>query len=224
MSSSNDQTTLAVFNSTGKPVQVWITLAKGNDYMSKVENIPFVKHVDPNNSAQGHFELEAGKTVTYTSPPGFIFSGNVCFGSMPLNCIPDKSFKFQSGLNLAEFTLNISGGDETIDISGVYGTNAFIKWSIEGGGQWNAGRSHPNVTSFSNRVIGKNIGRIGVFPYGCTDCTNSEGFVPCGIIPSGAPNPIVCQSEPICNVQRNSTGRGGRATIIFNGFIEIEPA
>src|SRR6476660_6876737 len=80
------------------------------------------------------------------------------------------------GVNLGEFILNNAfqgaGAQETIDNSGVDGVNATIRFSMTGGGAWNAGPANSNITGFQNKGLRDNTGIAGVFPWGCTNCVN----------------------------------------------------
>lgn len=217
-----EQTKLAVFNNTKDKVKVYLTLGATEGCIQNVGDIPFITNVL--NDLQGWFDLLPNQTVEYTSPNGVGLNGNFSFNTPPLNC---PTSDFPSGINLAEFIINNSfqsgTPQETLDISGVAGTNAYIEFSMSGGGAWNANAENPNITKFSNSHIGNNKGRIGVYPYACTNCTSSVNPPSCSSLPVGAPNPITPQDSPICNVQRDASTMGGTVTITYNGDASAQP-
>ena len=86
---------------------------------------------------------------------------------------------------------------------------------MSGGGAWNAGATHPDISSIENATLYNNTGLIGVFPYGCDNCTSSDSPPSC----PGHPTYETPQSEPICNIQREATSNGGTVTVEFLGFI-----
>jgi hypothetical protein len=211
-------THLIVSNETAAPVQVWLTLGRVPGCVG-LDNIPFITNrVNPD---QGWFTLAPHDSQDYSVPPGQCISGNYTFGTPPQNC-PDRT-QWPNGINLAEFTINNSNqgpsAQETIDNSAVYGANARIRFNLSGGGPWNAGGSRPNITSFENRGLMENVNVIGVFPYGCDDCTNRMPPTVMCPGPNVPPFPGVCSAEHLCNVQRDAASGGGSVQIIFNGFI-----
>ena len=64
----------------------------------------------------------------------------------------------------------------------------------------------------SNDSMYKNTNRVGVMPYGCTNCINTDGKQPCQT-PSETPD-----SARVCNPTRASGEKGGQIIVIFNGF------
>lgn len=212
------QTTIIVYNRTQGPVTAWLTLGATPGCVASVDDVTFV--TTPVSTLQGWFVLKGGESVSYTSPPSVGFNGNITFGTPPMNC---PTSEYPDGVNIAEFIVNNgfqgSTAQETIDISAVSGVNALIGFQMTGGGAWSASSAYPNVTSFSNNAIGSNVGQVGVFPYGCDDCTSSVSPPRCATPPVHAPNPIVPQSEPICNVQRSAGDSGGSVTITFLGYV-----
>lgn len=211
-----NQTALQLTNGSSQDVQVYLTLGATSGCVQNVGDIPFVTNVV--NTLQGWFTLKQGDTVSYTPPSGSCINGNFAFGTPPINCPTDT---YPNGVNLAEFILNNDfqgpGAQETIDISAVAGVNAFIEFSMTGGGAWNAGSTEPNVTQFANKGLKENCGLVGVFPYGCDNCTERVAPPEC----AGPPPPPPygdCQSAPICNVQRDASNSGGTVTVTFKGF------
>jgi hypothetical protein len=210
------QTALHLSNGTDQDVQVWITLGLTPGCIQNVADLPW--GITKINNLQGWFILPKQFSAWYTPKPGVGFNGNLTFASPPLNC-PNDSFPY--GVNVAEFILNNSFQpgipQETIEISAVAGVNAFIQFSMTGGGKWNAGSNYPNVTEFANKGLYENVGQVGVYPYGCDVCTQSQAPPYC----PGPPTPPPyggCQSEPICNVQRDASTAGGTVTITFMGW------
>ncbi len=220
----SSQTTLVLKNATDQEVQVWLTLGDVDGCIRNVKQIPFVTNIGTCKDEkaqiclQGWFTLAGNDSVSYTPPEGVGLSGNFSFGHAPQACPPPEGFP--DGLNLAEFTLNVSPqvpeAQETIEISAVDGLNAFIKFSMTGGGVWNAGPTQPNVTEFFNKGLHGNSGQVGVYPYGCDKCTESVAPAPCPGVTR--PPHDECQKEAICNVQRPASEAGGTVLVTFNGF------
>lgn len=212
---SHKITTTIVKNFSKSTVTLWLTLGESPQFVSSVKSVsPQFKPVS-GSPRQGSMELGPNAQIQYTPPEDLGFNGNFCFGSMPTNCAPEE---FPTGINLAEFNLNeqSENGFEAIDISGVAGTNAYISFSMEEGGEWTAGPAGL-VSEFSNAPIGENVGRTGVYPYSCETCT-AVGEPVCSSPPKGAPNPPVPQKTAICNVQRPQVEMGGIVTISFKGY------
>lgn len=213
--SKTKKTTLMLCNETEDSVLVYITLGLGDKHY--IQNLMGVFGIKDKVS-QASIMLAPKQSISYTSKTRGI-SGNISFGSPPLNC-PDSLFS--NGINLFEFSLNNylrpidSTQQETIDISCVSGVNAIIKCELVGieENKWNAGTTEPNVTTFKNDSLYLNTGLVGVFPYGCDDCTSIASPPFCtGHSPYATP-----QSEKICNVQRNSRNSGGVVKILFLGY------
>ena len=211
-----ETTKVIIKNNAKEAVKVYLTLGAVVGAVNNVNNVPFITNVV--NDKQGWFMLNPNDSITYMTPNGMAFNGNLAFNTPPLNCVAPG---FPCGVNLAEFMLNngvLAGKQqETIDISGVAGTNALIEFSMEGGGTWNAGDTQPIVTSFKNSYIGKNKGLVGVYPYACDVCTASQNPPKCKSKPYGAPDQPTPQEHAICNVQRDASNSGGTVTISYNG-------
>ncbi|MEM6272651.1 MAG: hypothetical protein AAF998_24780 [Bacteroidota bacterium] len=209
-------TNIVLKNTTTEAVTVYLTLGS-NACNPAITHWSFIKKI---NDLQGSFSLGVSESKTFDAPDGNCLDGNFAFAVPPNNC-PGSDSKAPSGINLAEFALNITGDDaqESIDISNVYGCNSAISFAMAGGGAWNAGTLHPNITSFSNKGLGQNIGIIGVYPYGCPYCEQAGGFSPCNPPVDCAPDPIVQQDGAICQVQRSATQCGGTVTIHYNGSL-----
>lgn len=213
----SNTTILELKNDTDEAVQVYLTLGATPGCIQNVADIPFVTNaVHP---LQGWFTLAAGGLIAYAPPRGFGLNGNFAFGTPPINCPTDA---FPNGVNLAEFILDNAfqgaGAQETIDISAVAGVNAKLEFSMRGGGDWNAGPTEPKVIEFENKDLDDNCGQVGVFPYGCDNCTESVSPPQCDDSP--APPPYgSCQTAAICNVQREASSAGGIVLVKFKGFI-----
>ena len=212
------QTTLKITNCSGAEVKVYLTLGAVPGCVQDVNAIPLV--TDRVNALQGWFLLPNAATKAYTPPQGQGISGNFAFGSPPLNCPTNE---YRNGINLAEFMLNNSfqgaGAQETIDISCVAGANALIAFAMSGR-RVECWVSQPNVSQFANKPLNQNTGLVGVFPCGCDNCT-SRAKPPQPHCPRSPPPPAYeeCQSQPICNVQRDATNAGGDAEVIFQAFL-----
>lgn len=197
-------TNFVIKNNTEDTVTVFLTLsgqADKNKYVQTVNGIFGIK----DTGLVGAFYLAGGDSVSYQSLK--YFSGNIAFGAQPVNC-PDSLLK--TGINIFEFNLNEP--QESIDISTIAGVNCFMAVELIGGPEWAASPSYPDVRSFSNDSIYKNTDRVGVYPYGCTTCTDTTGKQACQN-PAEKPS-----SGPICNPTRAKDKRGGTVKLIFNGY------
>ena len=135
------------------------------------------------------------------------FSGNVSFGGQPINCF---TATWPTGVNPFEFNLN--NNQESIDISAMGGVNCLLSIDLVGGPRWEASPAYPDVRYVYNDSMWKNSGLLGVYPYGCPNCTNTEGKQPCQT-PNEQPN-----SKPICTPTRAAGVHGGRVVVRFNGY------
>ncbi len=207
---NSTQTTLKVKNSSTNDVEVWLTLGNVDGFVTDVNGIFGIAE----SGLQGSFTLKAGEELEYTSDKGL--SGNLSFGTAPINC---PTSTYANGVNIFEFCLNNSSQagtpQETIDISAVAGVHSLLKATLSGGGEWNAGTAHTGIASFENAALYSNTGLVGVFPYGCDNCTSSDAPPSC----PGHPAYETPQSEPICNIQRDATNSGGTVTVEFIDFI-----
>jgi hypothetical protein len=206
------RTELKLTNATGEPILVYVTLGVPPNCVNNVHMLPFVTKF--NNDLQGSFTLGANQSVSYTPPGNLGMNGNFSFGAPPNNCPPPE---FPKGITLAEFITNNGfqgpGAQETLDISCVDGCNAKVRFSCSGGGSWNAGPNRPNISHWENAGLYENIGRVGVFPYGCDNCNESKNAPSCTHAKG-------CQPEHMCNVQRDAESKsGGTITVTFLGMI-----
>ena len=164
----------------------------------------------------GNFLLPAHTTTIVTAPAGLGTNGNVTFGTPPLNCpCPD----WPEGVNLAEFIVNNGfqvNGQETVDISCVCGANAFIHIQLHAS-DWTANGGAIQVDKITNGTRYNNTGRVGVFPYGCDNCTSSDNPPTCV-----GQHPEYANRNPICTVQRPACGNdGGTVVIVFDGYTPV---
>jgi hypothetical protein len=202
-------TELTVVNGTKDSVLVYLTLSgyPANDtvHIKDVYGIFGIKQ----HGLVGSFYLAANDSATYRSKKWF--SGNVGFGSQPLNC---STKEWPTGVNPFEFNLN--NNQESIDISSIGGINCLLQVELIGGPEWQASPSYPDVRYFYNDSMYKNTGLIGVYPFGCTNCTDTAGKQPCQT-PSEQPN-----SKPICNPTRAAGVHGGTVRVKFIGYTNFE--
>lgn len=211
----NGNTEVCVVNATKDTVNVFLTLGSDTNYVTNVNGVFGITEV----GLKGYFTLLPNDTVSYQSPLNKGFNGNLSFGDYANNC-PDTTV-FPLGMNIFEFALNnnfngIPNAQETIDISCVSGVNCKIGCNFSQN-NWNAGDT-VGFTSIENSYLYDNVGRIGVFPFGCDSCTVIK-------------NPPICpnhkkfsqpQSKSICNVQRNATLKGGKLYVIYGGVLNGE--
>jgi hypothetical protein len=202
---SND-TEMRIVNNSKDSVLVYLTLGGGFDstYIQNVNGIFGCTQ----NGLVGSFWLPKNDSVYYT--PSLSFSGNVSFGTQPLNC-PDSIWK--KGVNIFEFNLNEP--QESIDISCMAGVNSILRCDLIGGANWLADTCL-NARLLQNDSMYKNSGRLGVYPYGCTDCTDTLGRQGCQQ-PTDSPN-----KYKICNPTRAKGQKGGVVRLSFNGYTDIE--
>ena len=206
-SANSAHTELMVVNATEMDsVLVYLTLSgyPTSDSSLYVQNVNNIFGI-PESGLKGSFYLNSGDTVTYTATK--MFSGNIGFGTPPINCPNDN---WSTGANIFEFSLNFP--QESCDIGCVTGVNSIISVKLVGGANWMASNYYPNVREMSNDSMYKNTNRVGVMPYGCTNCINTEGKQPCQT-PSETPD-----SVRICNPTRASGEKGGQIIVSFNGF------
>ena len=203
---SPERTTLKIKNLHDcDTVLVYLTL---NDYGKKyIHNVNEVFGIKSGTKLQGSFKLAPNDSVEFT-PIHKALSGNISFGTPPLNCP-------YPGITLFEFTLNNDGieknSQETVDISCVAGVTAYGLMELIGGGIWTDNLHSYAIDSIENNLLYHNTGISGVFPFGCTNCTNHKGAPNCKGRPIyGSPN-----MHKICNVQRNAKNSGGEVCISY---------
>lgn len=192
------------------PVTVFLTLGATPGCLQDVSKIPFITRVIA--PLVGSFVLQPGQSVGPYAPDKLGLNGNLSFGTQPLNC---PTPQFPNGVSIFEFIINNGfqpgNPQETVDISCVAGVNCLIKGELLGGPDWNAGATQPKVRLIENGKMNTNTGRVGVFPYGCDNCTAITSPPVC----PGHPPYEKPQREPICNVQRNAKVTGGLVKVSF---------
>lgn len=232
-------TSLIVKNGTPAPVQIYMQLQpiQGCSAPLDVKQVyPAMNYAFSNNTTLGVIQVGALGTLntSYNGPLSANFSA-VAFNQLcPTNL-------YQNGIALAEVTLNnqCQGqfAQETLDISLVNGLNAIFNFDISGTAFQTVTNTAANpptiamVNSFSNRnLFSQNFNLPGVFPYGCTNCSNNDGVSVCpppGLPqppstgwdqtppPYGACNPTTFQG---CNLSRSAaSASGGTVTITYKG-------
>lgn len=214
-------TTLSVTNRSNQDVLTFITLGSTPGCVHNVSDLRFSDdsiHLITIAPLNGKFTLPVGKSCRIDAPSGKGFNGNFSFGTPPLN---GPSPGLPHGVNLAEFIINNGfqpGGQETIDISVVTGANAIVSMSVSAE-DWTSNGGKVKVKSFQNKEWDQSTGIVGVFPYGCDNCTSSDN-PPREV----GRHPEFCNKEPICNVQRSATkNQGGNLDITFIKFIDNQP-
>lgn len=211
---TTENTTLFLINQSKDSVTVYLTLGSDTDYVTNVFGIYGIA----DSGLQGSFQLAPNDTVYYTSPKSKGFAGNLSFDTPPLNCADTV---FPLGVNVFEFALNnnfasVKDAQETIDISCVAGVNCKIGCKVDTL-SWNDGSTN-QFTYFENSFIYDNVGRRGVYPVGCDDCTAS-------VSPPVCPKPLKPsqpQSNSICNIQRDASKKGGKVFVFYKGKLKGE--
>lgn len=208
--SGKNKTTLALINTTSDSVLIYLTLSGYPDSIAAnyVQNVDSIFGITQTGLV-GTFYLHASDTLTYTS--NLYFSGNLSFGTPPLNC-PDSAWP--TGMSIFEFNLNEP--QESIDISCMAGVNCIMSVDLIKGPDWAATPSFPNVRHMQNDSMGKNTNLLGVYPYGCTNCTNTEGKQACQS-PADTPD-----SSAICNPTRAKGANGGVVQVTFKGYTNYQ--
>jgi hypothetical protein len=209
---TTENTELLVVNNTSDTVVTWLTLSVYTDTLKNyfVQNVFGIFGI-ADSGATGTFTLLPNDTLSYTST--LALSGNLCFGGPPLNC---SSAQFPYATNIFEFCLNNDFGtapQESVEISCVAGVNSYLIGRLVGN-YWTVTQGIDTVRTFKNDLFGHNTGLYGVFPTGCTNCTNQAGAPVCSpALPFDKPN-----DKPICIIQRPAIGSGGQVYCIFDGF------
>lgn len=212
---STTNTTLLVVNNTTDTVNVWLTLGVYTDSLKNyyLQNVNGVFGI-LDSGAVGIFAVLPNDTLSYTSTLGL--SGNLCFGGPAINC---PNTQWPTATNIFEFCLNNNFGlnpQESVEISCIAGVNAFLAGRLIGD-NWIVTQGIDTVRTFKNDIVGHNSGLYGVFPTGCTNCTNQQGAPTCTpAIAFDTPN-----NFPICIIQRPAIGSGGTVICIFNGFTPV---
>lgn len=211
-SCASQTTSVTLRNRTNKPIKIFFTLGVVNGCLTDVQAIfPTMQLNTPGVTTIGFVTLnpqgQAGDSIS--SSNASCYSGSFSAESVRINCSTDK---FPEGQSLAEFIVNngFQAGtpQETVDISCVAGVNAIWKFSLDGGqSDWSTTtdtRTTPPTTKvikqMQNGDLYQNIGKPGVFPFGCTNCTNYLG-VPCCAPPATAGSNPNSANPPGCEQQ-----------------------
>lgn len=205
-------TTLHARNDSTSKVTVYITLGMTPGCVHDVAQITGASITKMHN-LMGHFDLDANAHVELKAPDGLGFNGNFSFNTPPMNC---PTPQLPDGVVLAEFIINNGFqqyGQETIDVSCVAGSNAFLAFEMSETDWTSNWGKITNITKIENGTKLDNTGKIGVFPYGCDNCTSSDNPPSCVGKQSQYAN-----KEPICNVQRPAgNNKGGSLTVVYKG-------
>lgn len=204
--SESVNTELRVYNDSPDSVLVYLTLSgyPASDSAEFVQNVNGIFGCSQ-TGLNGSFWLHAQDSVSYVSSTGF--SGNLGFGAQPINC-PEKAWP--TGVNIFEFNLNEP--QESLDISCMAGVNCILRTDLIGGPAWPASNLYPDPRVLQNDSMYMNTGLVGVYPYGCTNCTNTEGKQSCQY-PTDRPN-----TAAICNPTRAAGDKGGIVKVTFLGY------
>ena len=200
-------TTLAVYNASQDSVLTYLTLGGGYD-STFVQNVNGIFGITQSGLV-GSFYILPGDTLFYQS--SLKLSGNIGFGSQGVNCF---STQWPTGVNIFEFNLNEN--QESMDISAMGGVNSIMSVQNIGGPSWAATPAFPDVRLYYNDTMWKNTNKLGVFPYGCTTCTDTIGKQACQT-PNETPD-----STRICNPTRAAGVRGGLVLLTFKGYTNTE--
>lgn len=212
-------TKLRISNKSSSPVLTYITLGATPGCVQDVADLVVSGGIVINklHPLMGNFVLpETGEYEIMVLPSAPIgLNGNFSFGTPPLNCpCPD----WPEGVSLAEFIINNGfqvNGQETVDISCVCGANAFIRFELSSD-DWTTNGGQTVVKSMRNSTRYDNTNRIGVYPYGCDNCTSSDAPPSCV-----GQQPQFANQFPICNVQRPASQPGGVVHVVFEGFTPV---
>lgn len=194
-------TTLKVSNATQDSVLVYLTL--GSQDTTFVQNVNGIFGITQSGLV-GSFYLHSQDTLSYTST--LKLSGNIGFGSQGINC-PNSTWL--TGVNIFEFNLNEA--QESLDISAMGGVNSIMGVDLIGGANWGV-TGNLDVRHCQNDTMYKNTSHIGVYPFKCTDCTDTLGSASCTQI-AETPN-----KTAICNPTRAKGERGGVVLLTFKGY------
>lgn len=207
--SQSSATQLTLVNNTKDSLLVYLTLSgyPASDTLH-VKNVNGIFGITESGLV-GSFYIPAKDSVSYIST--LWFSGNVSFGNQPLNC---STTAWPTGVNPFEFNLN--NNQESIDISAIGGVNCLLEVNLVSGPAWEATPQYPDVRYFYNDSMMKNHGLLGVFPYGCTNCTDSAGKQACQT-PAEMPD-----LSKICNPTRAAGQHGGIVRVSFSGYTNTQ--
>ena len=199
-----------IYNATEDTVEVWVTLGATPGCLQDVTKIPFVTS---GSGLVGSFFLAPGDSTIAYAPDSLGFNGVFSFNAQPANC-PDSA-QYPTGINQYEFIVNNAfqegAPQESINISCVHGVNCVIRVDMVTKNTFNAGPSVPSVSSFANTMDRNQLNIPGVYPYGCTHCTDYIGAPSCIKLPQP-----VCK-KATCQIQRDAKLSDGLIKVIYLG-------
>ncbi|MFT6828281.1 MAG: hypothetical protein ACI9Z3_000736 [Roseivirga sp.] len=204
-----ESTEFIIINDWKEEVTVYLTLEVSEGFVADVSQIPFIKK--GLNMYQGAFQLSPQKFVLYKSPKGMVFGGKISFNSLPLNRpIPS----FPAGINIAEFTINnhldLPKTYEKISINNTAGTNSYMKFTVNGGGQWAQQNSSSGMDNSKNTLRTESISDIGTFSLSYDNETINSSSI------SQSLN-ITAKRQKECSAKRPATSAGGILALTYLG-------
>uniref|UniRef100_UPI0040480C25 hypothetical protein n=1 Tax=Roseivirga sp. TaxID=1964215 RepID=UPI0040480C25 len=209
-----EATEFIIINDWKEEVTVYLTLEVSEGYVADVSQIPFVKKGI--NMYQGAFLLSPQKFVLYKSPKGMVFGGKVSFNSLPLNR-PTPSFP--AGINIAEFTVNnhldLPKTYEKISINNTTGANAYMKFTVNGGGQWAQQTSSSRMDNSENIFRAKSNKDISTFSMSYDNAAMNSSST------SQSLN-ITESRQKECIAKRPATSAGGIVALTYLGPTNAE--
>jgi len=212
-------TALTVKNDYTSRIEVWVSLGE-KDPRSSIPVVADVRNlITPSWSPirligsdpkLGFFRLQPGVSATLAQPTGY---GIVCWLTYkfpPTECNPLVGAPPREAPTAVDLKLN--SGIEMVHIDCIGGINACWHMDFVGGQQWNSVAGI--VTEVENKAFGSNRGQVGVFPYGCDECTSSQDPPPC--IEPGVDNEPP-QTSQVCYVWRSGLDSpgGGEVRVVF---------
>ncbi|MFT6972126.1 MAG: hypothetical protein ACJAXX_002704 [Roseivirga sp.] len=155
-----ETTEFIIINDYKEEVTVYLTLEVSESFVSDINHVPFIKKRI--NSFQGAFQLAPQKFVHYKSPKEMIFGGKVSFNSLPMN---QTTPSFPHGVNVAEFVVNnhldYPKTYESAKINNKNGTNALMKFTFNGGGNWTERMTENGQTLSLEATMKKTLNHLG---------------------------------------------------------------
>jgi hypothetical protein len=204
-----EATEFIIINDWKEEVTVYLTLELSEGYVSDISQIPFIKKRI--NMYQGAFQLSPQKFVIYKSPKGMVFGGKVSFNSLPLNG-PIPSFPY--GINTAQFIVNnhldLPKTYEKIGINNNAGTNSYMKFTVNGGGQWAQQSSSSDMDTSQNTLRAENTSDIGTFSMSYDNASMNSSA-------KSESLSITQRRQKECTAKRPATSAGGIVALTYLG-------
>lgn len=209
-----ESTEFIIINDWKEDVTVYLTLEVSEGYVADVSHISFIKKRI--NIYQGAFPLSPQKFVIYKSPKGMIFGGKISFNSLPLNSpIPS----FPDGINFAEFTINnhldLPKAYETISIKNTAGANSYMKFTVNGGGQWAQQSSTAIIENSKKTFQAKSSKDIGTFSMSYDRDSMSSSALAQSLN-------MTERRQKECTAKRLATSAGGVVALTYLGPTNVE--